>query len=254
MINSARCQHCNAPLSIVEKARSDYCRASICQRAQIQDDINQKAAIKHQINALARKEKQLSPDEPLHVILLPTNTNEVVPLNLERKTQFIEHLADVYDQLETGEDVTNFAYKNAEQPNLTIEEEKLLNKACATCKGQCCLLGKNHAFQDIHSLGRYLAMQPKSKEELLADFKQHLPEKSYNNGCIFQGELGCTLPKTMRANTCNSFTCKDLQSYHLDLKHQQAELTVAAAVYNHQITNLTVFDEHQIHQLTLNNN
>lgn len=49
------------------------------------------------------------------------------------------------------------------------------------------------------------------------DYLRRLPARSYEGACSFQGQLGCALPRRMRAHICNSWECDDLGSLRRQL-------------------------------------
>ena len=67
-----------------------------------------------------------------------------------------------------------------------------LNQACGVCRGHCCRLGGDHAFQDSTSLSAFMASTNNAltKEEVLARYQQYLPDETYRAGCVYQGVHG----------------------------------------------------------------
>jgi hypothetical protein len=40
-----------------------------------------------------------------------------------------------------------------------------------------------------------------------------VPSEAYAGSCIFHGKKGCTLGRSMRADICNTYFCRDLGAY-----------------------------------------
>jgi hypothetical protein len=62
---------------------------------------------------------------------------------------------------------------------------------------------------------------------MLAEYTSRLPQDSHTDGCVFQGERGCTLPIELRADKCNAYFCppfKHAQERHTELGATQAVL------------------------------
>ena len=63
-------------------------------------------------------------------------------------------------------------------------------------------------------LARVRLAQPKiSDEAIVRLYVGHVPPEAYAGSCIFHGKKGCTLGRSMRANICNTFFCRDLGVY-----------------------------------------
>jgi hypothetical protein len=128
---------------------------------------------------------------------------------------------------------------------LEEKESQLLGMACATCMGECCGLGKEHAFQDTTSLTFFLNGQFKTLElsEVIQLYSQFFPNQSYENSCIFHGNMGCTLPSELRSFTCKNYRCQPLRNYHQELIKNKHELTIAAAAKEKNINKISIFNE-----------
>lgn len=53
-------------------------------------------------------------------------------------------------------------------------------------------------------------------------YSSFLPEKSYDESCVFQGPVGCTLPGEIRSVTCNRFLCEPIINLQIELRADSA--------------------------------
>ena len=85
----------------------------------------------------------------------------------------------------------------------------LLSALCASCSGFCCQHGlKDFAYFKHSDLNSLADLHPSLDHAGIADIiLEHLPGKHANSGCLFQGARGCTLPRTLRSETCNEYLC-----------------------------------------------
>jgi hypothetical protein len=179
------------------------------------------------------------------IALLPDNNNRITELPEERKEGFLSHLKALFNNIKTGETNILRIYADELEEPLSLVESTLLGNACATCKGYCCTWGgTHHAFQDYPSLEHYLSTQSTdiTEEELVEAYRSYIPSQSYTNACVFQGDLGCTLPSDMRSFTCNNYRCSSLTTYRQDLAKSDSKLTYAAAIDHDTISRTTIFD------------
>ena len=263
-----KCKHCNDALSYIQQIRSLYCEKAICQRTKIQrylverkekkrmlimqvssmgkDYVNTISA-KRNKNALPADLAALVNNKSAHIALLPINTNELTALPESRKNKFLQHLETLFAEINKKTPLTTKRFTESLDHPLPDKENQLLAKACATCKGACCNLGKEHAFQDYPSLSYLLTKQltQLNIEELTNLYKSCFPKISYRDACIFQGEKGCTLSSDLRSFTCKNFQCESLTNYHHDIINNNIELTISAAVDvdKEKIKRVNIFNE-----------
>jgi hypothetical protein len=62
---------------------------------------------------------------------------------------------------------------------------------------------------------------------LLRIYVARVPVLAYQDSCIFHGKRGCTLDRSLRADICNSYFCRDLGAY-VKSGETQAPTTVIA--------------------------
>ena len=123
------------------------------------------------------------------------------------------------------------------------EENALLGQACATCRGHCCLTGGDHAYLDSRDIRRYWSTRPSATAaSITRAYLAALPRRSYTGSCVFHGISGCTLPRPMRAEICNSFLCDGAQAMRTELEKGGARRGFAVASANGELLRATLFD------------
>lgn len=89
----------------------------------------------------------------------------------------------------------------------------LVAATCAACRGACCANGGEHAFLRTRTLREVMAAHPAwGDEDVIAAYLAHLPLRAMQNGCVYQGARGCTLPREMRSAICNAYLCAGLKT------------------------------------------
>lgn len=254
-----QCHHCNVTLSYTQYARSHYCEKGACQCAKVRNYlVAKKQRLSEQLNTQIQDFTQSAATNDIAsrlvidienitpvVALLPANTNMLQDSNPERKQMFMHHLSSIYEDVKENNSQGNEVYCETLLPPTPEKEAELMGKACATCMGSCCNLGKTHAFLDYPSLKHILGLQSAAltENELLTLYSEYFPEQSYEYSCVFLGKNGCTLPRDLRSFTCNNFLCDEITNYRIALSQADSAVTFAAAIHNDTIVHSSVFDE-----------
>ena len=162
--------------------------------------------------------------------ILPHIDNRPSALPKERREAFEAHLraniAKARERGAAGEVSAYVAPANARIPgDIRSEAErdaeaKLLGAGCAACRGWCCLGGGNHAFNDVETMLRYIEAFPThNDDEIVARYLSFVASHTLTNGCVYQHEHGCTLPRDLRADICNRFFCSHLDAIRNEYTH-----------------------------------
>ena len=138
------------------------------------------------------------------VSIVPYQNRPVLPTTPKQQQRFWKQLDRLMD----------FAFR--EEPGVVrhdredAEQGPLMDAACILCKGQCCLNGgPNNAFLEVEDIQRFRIRNPgATREDIRAAYAALMPEKTSVMSCVFHGEYGCTLPREMRSQLCNSFVCR----------------------------------------------
>jgi hypothetical protein len=85
--------------------------------------------------------------------------------------------------------------------------------ACSLCKGRCCRNGDDDAFLDDRTLARVRLAKPVTDERDVLRLYLDCVPVAYRDSCIFHGNRGCTLDRSLRADICNTYYCGGLGAY-----------------------------------------
>jgi hypothetical protein len=149
---------------------------------------------------------------------IPALARPITKLPIARRDSVRAHIASLAaearrkiaagDDSEDASDVRPAADPAAAMPPAL---SGLLAQGCARCRGECCSNGGNHAYIRVDAVARYLRAHPdKSDEAVVDDYAAFIGERSFKGSCVYHGPTGCTLPREMRSNICNTFYCLGL--------------------------------------------
>lgn len=205
------CAVCSTP---VRRARSGptLCGARACRRNWLGADLRagerrERARAQVEVERLAasiNESRAASGSRRLPLAVLPSNDHVTAALPRELRERFALKLAPKIAQAMTRA-VRPAA---ADGPTEPTARDALLGAACATCRGECCIGGTDHAHLDVDSLARVRAAHGwESDEDVMDAYLAHVPKVHYKHSCVFHGVRGCTLPRDMRADICNRHLC-----------------------------------------------
>lgn len=84
--------------------------------------------------------------------------------------------------------------------------------ACAACRGHCCRKGGNDAYLDETAIRRAWARHPRlGRRALKQRYLEAIPERAFEDSCIYHAKDGCSLPRTLRAGVCEAYLCGPLE-------------------------------------------
>lgn len=160
--------------------------------------------------------------ESYPVALLPLNTDQSSVLPAHRRNTFAQHvrtnLAEARVRVAAGERVTEehvtsaVLGESAQARTERLAQEGMLQTACAVCRGRCCQWGGNHAFNTPDTMVRYLQQHPEHDDDTIVNrYLGHIGTRTMTHGCVYQHELGCTLPGELRSNSCHQYLCDGLR-------------------------------------------
>ena len=210
--SSPRCDFCERELTRHEAVRGSVCVDPECRR---QSEVRREAARIRAVAELRLSRARVFAARRLGaapgsfaVAVVPANDRSVEPLPEVRRRRFRGSLART---------IRAAFVSDALPPEPTPDEGpgdpsegRVLEKACAACRGHCCTLGGDTAWITPETILRVLRDRRESRRgELLRRYAGHLPARSYPDSCVYHGETGCTLPRDLRAETCNDYYCPD---------------------------------------------
>lgn len=230
-----KCRYCTRLLSVAQVA-AGTCHERTCRDRPMAAAYTAAAERRRKEMALAKRHRQRAatqlgiPHDKIasyRLAVLPLNQDIETPLPEGRRTAFAQHLrrnlAEARARIAAGELVEPAAITTSvdNRPDPEKEAEThLMNAGCMTCRGECCKLGGDHAFNSSSTMMRFVDRHPMLDDEaVVARYLAYLGERTLKTGCVFQGQRGCTLPREMRSGTCNRFFCGDVRV----LQHQLSD-------------------------------
>jgi hypothetical protein len=158
----------------------------------------------------ARRPRAGPPDLRLTV---PSGHARLRPLPERRRRKHAEHLdAIIAAALAETEP---FAPSTSASP---APSHDLAGRLCGVCGGGCCLSGGEKAYLTPATMRRVMAANPGlSPGELRAIYLDRLPERTIPRSCVHHTRGGCSLPRSVRADVCNTFACAPLKLLQQEL-------------------------------------
>lgn len=75
-------------------------------------------------------------------------------------------------------------------------------------------MGGDSGYIDARTLRRVREQRPElGTEQLVALYLEAIPERTVAGSCVFHGERGCALPRSLRSRVCNDFYCLPLRQW-----------------------------------------
>ena len=176
------------------------------------------------MNGLRIAEERGLPPEAVIGLALPFQNRPLVPPPPDKVEVMRTRISSML-----AEAVQNPEALSHAKPH-TIVDPPWLAAGCATCRGACCLSGGvTWAFLEVATFKRVLHEEPGLvQQDLARDYMTAIPDKHTEGACLFQGELGCTLPRHRRADICNAFFCPPMQHGVTLVKKSVAEIVVTS--------------------------
>lgn len=230
----ATCPHCRAPLSeLSRRACTPHCGAPRCRQAA---DERHAAALRETAAAALLATLPASP-RPL-VVWLKHHAPRSVPLSDEERARHQAHLETVIEQ-QIVIDRSRLAGSTADQSH---PQGALL---CGHCRGRCCQHGAGwNAFIDLTLLQRWQQAHPgQDATDAVQTYLALLPSRHAEHGCLYQTELGCALPRELRADICNGFACPPLQAVQASAAADRARPVLALGFSRHAVERAALITE-----------
>ncbi|MCC6242471.1 MAG: hypothetical protein IT353_06495 [Gemmatimonadaceae bacterium] len=211
-----------------------------------------------QIRAAAEQIAQSSQVGPtgrsLPLVVLPANTRETAPVPAELRGEFMARLraaiaADApahHDRTvasASASETTVAATAFAATPTREEEIEAIFGLGCATCRGECCTAGGNHAFLRGESIPRIReAHRHLGDDELAGEYEASIPVRHYRGSCVFHTIVGCALPRTLRSDLCNRYVCGGLTQLRHALEASEGNTAFVGAADSAHLRRLALVD------------
>ena len=256
-ISAKRCIVCQTLLNVHQQAVGDTCDDPGCKHARLKEVLQQEHQRKVDLERKAmgcrdRVAKALGIEDPesLALAVLPSNNRLLDTLPERRKRRFRDRLVRVISQAASrlyGR-LSQPAAKDADEPApagvTNAPRLALLGACCATCRGQCCEPGGEHAFICPETILRYMRDHPEARpRDVLEAYMSRVGNKTYRDSCVYQSRFGCLLPRRMRADICSRYLCAGLNEFLYRLDGSGVSAGFAVAVTEQQIVRAALIAE-----------
>jgi hypothetical protein len=156
-----------------------------------------------------RGAKAMASAEPTTAELtVPAYDGRVEPLSTARRRAFAAHLRKIIAEA-FAEPAPRVRATSSNTVPLAATQA-----ACATCRGQCCSHGGEHAYLDEDTIRRVVRARPElGAGGVAALYRARLAQESFAGSCVFHGAQGCRLPRELRSDLCNDFYCNALKLF-----------------------------------------
>lgn len=238
------CRICEQPITVHESVRGGLCAKPACRMAadrrrltearQAEERARRALASQH-ADAMLAARPELRARVAL-VVLVGTDA-PLAPVPEARKERLHAHLrrclAAVADP--GGPPLAEMLapHQNALPQPLHAPPPEPLAQACGLCRGYCCAEGGDEAFIEPATLARVRSqLADLGEDELCGLYLEALPERGIAGSCVFHGERGCSLPRTLRARICNEYYCEPIREW---IEPAAEPLRPAAAVMVRQL-------------------
>lgn len=235
----AGCRVCGQPLSFHQQVAGQICGDWRCRTGVLERDMaahRERAGLALDVDDFSTYAMVVVPDEPRDVHPVPdfrhrTHVNRLFDLCV--KTLGSADTAEDPDDKHLAGDVASPA--------------ALASGICAICRGTCCHMGGEHAFLDppaIHCFTRRCGIN--DPLEVVYAYAARLPRIAAVDGCVYQAETGCSLPRWMRAAICNAYRCKGLRNAETLIDEKQASRFYVVVRKDNQIQRSAFIDRTRI--------
>jgi hypothetical protein len=240
---------CGATQSVHQAARGGTCDDPSCRRTlllafEAERRRLREQALRREVEALRRlvtTRLGLPAPDSLPLALLPASERATLPASRRRLGRLREHLERELAAAIGGDGPEGAAPAPAAAGD--DAPDRLLAAGCALCRGHCCATGDDHAHLKAEHLRRRLDEQPGlGADALLEAYLSHVPARSYRLSCIYHAPGGCTLPRTLRSDVCNSFLCNGLKDLRDAASRARGEPVLVAATAGASVVRLALVE------------
>jgi hypothetical protein len=129
-------------------------------------------------------------------------------MTMERRERYRAHLEQIIAEANR---MDSAALPAASGPVAPAIASSMTGRLCALCGGGCCTRGGEKAYLGPETMRRFMdAQRALSTDEVVAAYLDRVAEKTQTGSCINHTGQGCSLPKEMRSDICNRFSCESL--------------------------------------------
>jgi hypothetical protein len=150
--------------------------------------------------------------EPPVTVRVPFQDSPLAPPPPDRVRKLRRHLVDSMRDLREAKRPDRLIQPVTPEPVGFAAE--VVRAGCATCQGFCCKGGGEHAYIDERTMARVRRDRPDlDARGVIRLYLAALAPGAYQGSCLFHGPAGCTLPRPLRAELCNSYYCNGLRDF-----------------------------------------
>ena len=145
------------------------------------------------------------------LVILPAGPHGLETLPQDRRQRYREHLAEIIAEAVAGEECE----AEAVQPTpLAAAAIPLAESLCTLCRGGCCSTGGEKAYLGAATIRRFMRLRPElPADRVAAEYLDRLGDQTVAGSCINHTTTGCSLPREMRADTCNAYYCTPMRGW-----------------------------------------
>lgn len=235
MANRSVCKYCHNQLLSFAEQTDGVCSAPPCQGQHLHDQkckarkMEEQARAQITSEAEAIAESVLGPLAPKLVIVVPALNSDEEAISDLRRLQFESGLREAItlaEQLAANPDKADCLNREYSFRSVTAASPTVVN-ACSTCRGRCCLNGREHAFLIPEFLAWRLLNEPGiTPDTMVLQYMDLIPDQSVADSCVYHSRNGCVLPPKLRGSTCHDFFCTSLHD-HPDVINSSAHIASA---------------------------
>src|SRR3954447_18700631 len=146
------------------------------------------------------------PEPPPVTVTVPLQNSDLVPPAPERVRKLRRHLIEAMRDLREAKRPDRLIQPLTEEP--TGFARDVVREGCAQCEGFCCKGGGEQAYIDERTMARVRRDHPDlDARAIIRCYVEAVAALAYRDSCLFHGRHGCTLPRSLRAELCNSYYC-----------------------------------------------
>lgn len=255
--DASRCEICRRALTVHEQAIGRICSQNSCKqralRTAAQQQLEERAALRAKALAcrdqVARQQAIESPDQ-LGLAILPSNdrplTNTPDKTIREFRDGLMQKIGRAAERRYSHWQPPPVDNERTASREIDQREMAVLGNACATCRGNCCPQGARHAFIHVETISGYMQVHPERRPaEVLQDYMDQIPSRSFQASCVYHTQGGCALPRQMRSHICNDYMCAGLGEVLQQLDGRPAAPIFVVATSAGGVTRAAIIDEHQ---------
>jgi hypothetical protein len=146
------------------------------------------------------------------VVAVPFQDSALEPPSRARIRALRRHLVEAMRDLREAKRPDRLIQPATPEPAGFAAE--VVQSGCATCQGFCCRGGGEHAYIDERTMARVRRDRPDlDARAVIRCYVEAVAPLAYQGSCLFHGPRGCTLPRPLRAELCNSYYCNGLRDF-----------------------------------------